>query len=171
MKWDFDWLSGGASLLPSCFVFFVSNNFTCAPQLAALCSSSSSSTISILQHPISPPQYWLPYFPPHSPSLLSASPSPTPLYPCLHMLCLGLFTWLQERKAERQSLNYAFSSGGFTDPGGTRQMLALQINSFLSPLPLYLLYPCLFYCFFVFFYVSSYLLIVGIITVFKIQGL
>lgn len=92
------------------------------------------------------------------PSYVSLAPSfsaPPPLYPCLHMLCLGSFTWLEERKRrgeERASLNYTCSSSSAPIQSGPTRCLPSRFTAFVSfaSLNMHLLYLCLFYCMCVF---------------------
>lgn len=75
-----------------------------------LCTSTSGgcSPSSISFPSISPPACSIPFlrpvlvsiFSPHTFPLLLLSPLLLPSNPCLHMLCLGSFTWLEERKGE-----------------------------------------------------------------------
>lgn len=89
--------------------------------------------------------------------------SPLPLYPFLHMLCLGSFTWLEERKGEeRATLNYTCSNSSTPIQLGPTRCLPSRFTALVSVafIYVYFLYLCLFYCLFVF-SVWSYLMILG----------
>lgn len=77
------------------------------------------------------------------------------------MLCLGSFTWLEERKGEeRASLNYTCSSSSAPIQLGPTRCLPSRFTALVSVafLYMYFLFLCLFYCLCVF-YVWPYLII------------
>lgn len=93
--------------------------------------------------------YMLPYFFPSYISLAPSFTSPSPLDPRLSVLCLGSFTWLEERKGEeRASLNYTCRQRSAPIQSGPTRCLPSRFTAFVSVASLYMYLLCLwlFYC-------------------------
>lgn len=122
---------------------FCFNNFANLSLVPVLSSSVSSFSIT-------PPACSVSFL---SPILVSiyislsysfSSPPPPPLHPRLHMLCLGLFTWLEERKGEeRATLNYTCSNSGAPIQLGPTRCLPSRFTAFVSVASLYMHSVCL----------------------------